>query len=413
MAITYTFPLTGSTFVSLYNPFYYVLTSTNVAKTNFKFVIDLSINYTICGSSTIASKSIGRFKVYPNPTDNKGYFDAHSILANYVNNQDFYPTITGLQPICSAIQYFQSFGEEYDDNPLSAATGTTIYPALATASGRAINSIRQFDESLNLNSYDAVNRPDTKFLTSWNFNFYKNIYRNEWETTQIVDTSSPSGFYYYYINTFNSTGGTIGQFRIQNSVSRTKTEVPTGTKNLYNLISNNLLGGGSRRVIDTDVDNYYVEYRSSTGQLSQLYGFQIVEDCTKYEKIRIAFLDPLGSYDYWTFEQKSRQAISVKSDTWTKKWGSDYVIGDRGDTSLYVNGDKELEVTSGWLKQHESDFLQKIFTSPSIYLIKTDGTKIPLILNTREAELKKTQNENLINYTIVFGFAHKIYGQNG
>lgn len=396
--------------VPLYNPFYYVVDSTNSTKRNFKYIFDLSYS-----KGTGAPISIGRFKVYPNPNDNQGYFTPHSIFQNYVDNMEHHPLIQSLVANDGSYVYcYLSIGEEYDDSPLSAATGTTIYPDIITTSIIGLNSIFQSNQVPDLSNYDFGSGAALKyFLSNWNLDYgNKNIYFNEWETISAVQNSPISGIFYVDYWTYNATGGTIGHYRYTNSLSSLKIEIPSGTQNLYLMTANNLLGGGVRKIVDTDVSSYIV-YINDT--IDNSYGFRYIINplCERFEKFRICWLNSLGGFDYYTFNLMKRDYLKVNRGDWDKKIGYGYQIGDRGKTINYVNGDQSIVVTTDWLTNQENNFIQNLFTSPSIYYIDSQYNLIPLILQSSDFELKKLVNDDIVNYTLEFQTAHKKYGQNG
>lgn len=385
----------------LYNDFYYTLSANTSNLLNHKYIVDVD------AYPGLVLNSAGRFKFINSPTTNRGYFTPHNILQHYSDNQNVNPTIT--TPTLNnngLVAFTLKWGEEYDrSTALSAATGTTIYSNLITTTGIGLNAVHQFDEPYSLQDYDWSNIASTvhtKFLTPWDTTKYKKIFFGEYETGFIY-TSNPS-FATARIDvvTFDSALNNIAttSYNITGAgFSNYRHEIPMGTANLG--------------INSPSVYYYSVTLYNSINRFTKNYYYQINQDCPRYDKVRITWLNQLGGYDYWTFYLIERNFISVKRNEWVKKPNQNYNIGDRGRTTLGVNGQQSFQVTSEWLTTAESDFISQMFTSPNIYRIDSTGTKIPLQLKNTDLEIKKVDNDKIINYTLDFEYAFKNYGQNG
>ena len=111
-----------------YNDMVFVVSSSNVAQSNFKFIADVVIN----GVSF-------RQAVFPNPTYNTGVFNIGRIVENYVSSNLSTNTYGFQENTNSIVTVTVKFGEEYGTTPV-------VYPNLTSVTKFAWNSIFDFLE---------------------------------------------------------------------------------------------------------------------------------------------------------------------------------------------------------------------------------------------------------------------------
>ena len=114
---------------SLHAPLYYVVTSTNTAQTNFKYVCDIYVNGNL----------ITRLKSFPQPTSSKGIFNIASVVRNYWASY-FKPDIVSPSAFSYTgsdiyVDFVIKFGEEY---------GGVTYLDLTTSTKRAYNYVQDY-----------------------------------------------------------------------------------------------------------------------------------------------------------------------------------------------------------------------------------------------------------------------------
>ncbi len=394
----------------VYNPFYFALSGTNTNHLNYKFIVDVVAN----------GNNAGRYKFYATPSNNVGYFTPHRILQNYATNDNFDPTVTApTLNLWGIILYTLRWGEEFDSNPFSAATGTTIYSNITSTNGICLNAIYQHDETPVLNDYDwskLTLSKHTKFLTNWDANNRKTIFLNEYETHYLYTSNPVFGPAQYLIATYDFSGGSIGFYSLPVSGVTGgfqldyRHELPSGTKNLA-ISAFNQVSSLTDTIINGSVYSYSILFQNQATRLTERIYFDINQKCLQFDKTRIAWLNRFGGYDYFTFYLMKRDFISVKKNNWSKRVDQNYSVGKRGSSVLNTYGQSSFNLTSDWITSEEATFISVMFTSPEIYLIKTDGTKIPLVLKTSDFEIKNLDNDRLINYTIEFDYSHLTYGQ--
>jgi hypothetical protein len=395
----------------LYTPIYFALSGDNTSFLNHKFIVDIAVN----------NEFAGRYRFTPNPITKIGHFDISDIISNYVDNQDFNPTITSpLLNNSGIVHYVLAFGEEYDLSlSLTAATGTTIYPFLLFKVGYGLNAVNQPEETYKLHDYDwnqMTGSHKTKFLTDWNYNYNKKIFHHEYETTCIFTTIPTFSVAKYQVITYDPSGSTLGSYLFDISggtpFNNYRHELPIGTQNFY-INAFNFVTSTTDLIMKPNVGSYYVIFYDTSFHDSVQWNFQINDKCTRFDKVRLCWLNSLGYYDYFTCYLANRTYLLTNKTEWSKKVDYDYSIGKRGRTVLNSNGQKSFTVTTDWLTDAESEFISNLWIASHVFLIDSSGQKIPLIYKGRDHEIKTLDNDRLINYSMEFDFSHKTYRQNG
>ena len=139
------------------------------------------------------------------------------------------------------------------------------------------------------------------------------------------------------------------------------------------------------------------------------------QSCTKYDNIRLAWRNRLGSWDYFNFRSKSTESLDIKKETMSSvvgTWDSttfDYNNWDRGTSTLYSEAKRKLTINSDWLNEDEAVWLEELFTSINVQIIGDNDIIYPVVL-TEKAYTKKTSvnNKIKIQYTIKLEYANKV-----
>ena len=142
-----------------------------------------------------------------------------------------------------------------------------------------------------------------------------------------------------------------------------------------------------------------------------------------YEKVRLTWLNQYGTWDYYTFMQKSVKTISTKGTTYDQlegTWNDNQYKVDSykgGKKSFRVNATETIKMNSDYLSEEHSDWFEELINSPEVYMLKaadqpTEITlasishdslnrfAVPVRLKTTSLTKKTVANDKLIQYTI-------------
>lgn len=151
--------------------------------------------------------------------------------------------------------------------------------------------------------------------------------------------------------------------------------------------------------------------------------YQDTDDCSRYEKLRVKWLNDLGGWDYFTFNMVSSASTKVERDQYKITTGKFNLTS--GGVYKYSEDDKErgyktlnlktidtFIMSSDWIIPETGKFLQGLFTSPEVYLLNpekfekfvTDDSfdiEYPIFLQDTEIEYTSNSPEKkLVNITI-------------
>lgn len=278
-----------------------------------------------------------------------------------------------------------------------------------------INGTRQYaqgDEDYTF-TYALGDTTGSQNPQSWLSNYatysYKPIQIGEWETLSFCNykTNFAAGRAIY--QTFNSNNTLLQTATLSLTLNASGTigryDIPSGTSNLA------LLG-----VSFTNVDHYTVRLVDNTSTFGatrsdpRIYG--INRDCSIYDNVRIAFLNRLGAFDFWTFTQDDKQVYDATRTEYTQQLPWNYNIGDRGRTILSQKIVETHTINTNWISESDYAFLAELVTSVEAYVIdETTGLGYPIIINDTSYEFKTAYRDTIFNLTVNFSYAYNIESQ--
>jgi hypothetical protein len=408
---------------------------------------------------------IGTFKTIPN-NKGVGIFDFSELISNYVNSDNLSTdksTYKKLgQPagsefaihlidrfskntnsckhvtILFSIEYFDGTDilnvQEVISRPLEVFNGYATYSDLLQFGSVGLNNNKNY-------GYYYANL----FLGSSTRNFLTNAPRTQWANKTDYGTLSYSSeldannnesvsyvkFEYY---PEYDAGGTV--LALNDQFDRNSS---TGAYDILGANTNHMImffGAfpGNLRVYGANFRTYLNagEVKSYTIQTFNVLNTATSEKITiniscptlkGYEPIRLTWLNQWGTWDYYTFTQKSTRTLSTQGTTYNQidgEWnGAGYKIdGFRGGKkSFRVNATQAIKMNSDYLSEEHSAWFQELVNSPEVYILRNaiSPTEITLLsaaydslerfvtpvrLKTTSLTKKTVANDKLIQYTI-------------
>jgi hypothetical protein len=382
-----------SSFAPVYNGLVYTASSTNTGEDNFQFVFDVYIN----GSFAT------RHRVSTDPTNGHAKFDAGIIAESYVSH-NILSTTTGFATNPNSYCEIQvKVGEEYD-----VVGVKTLFADLDTSTEiYTFNSVFDFLDFVGYSSSDYLltsstkkflsNAPSTQYVRSGNRLWLYSI------------NNVPSDYTHLQIKTYNSSGVLVDTVNYANTFTASTDvnrflRVGVGPWNILQVQGSTFL----------DNISYYTVQAMDTGvAISEIKRFNIDEACTKYEVIRLQFLNKLGGFDAMNFTKLSRSSSSIERTSYKKGAGtfaSDgtfaYSKGDRMNNTMSVISRDKLIINSDWINEEESTWLKELVTSPLIFQETAAGDLIPVSVTDSLYESKKIVNDKLFNLKLELEYAY-------
>ena len=344
----------------VYSDVSYVVTSTNYAQANFKFIAVIKN----ASGTTIAKL---KAPIFYGTTD-KGVFNISRILQNYVT-YDFTQGLAAISKCSNSyLAYSVEFGEEY---------GGTEYLALASDTGKYVwNGLFNLYGSETTATYQLPLTGSAQFLTRVRTRrvslgqadylyFLRGNVANE-SDMRIIAYDAAGGTTTSVINNSFTDAGDKSEFLLR---------CPAGPDNLNDVLSGQLVSGTAGNIIPANTSYYTMQVinASSNGQ-TELYRFDVVEECSKYSPQYLYFLNPLGAFESVRCSMMSRDKYNVsrkqyKRNNYTLTGNTfAYDTSKHGMTTYATEKTKQVVLNTNWLTETEFEWLQDLIASPVVFL---------------------------------------------
>lgn len=353
--------------------------STNVSgQTDFKFVFDLYVG----------GVQQSRVKLFPEPNNGKGYFDAAPVIRNTFTYEWLTPAETFLicEPNASgqASQTYQyRIGEEYSGvTYLNLASGNiTAYNWNAPLFKR-----RQSDLTAKQNKF-MTNRPNT-INASLGDNIFIGVYDNNFACD---------------IKAYNESNALVSTQSL--TLTNTKfAQLNIGSKAINTYFSNTNINSTIK----------YYEVVSATDSI------RVNLECNpKYESFNLHFLNDWGMFDTAKFGLVSKLTMDIERKGFEKR---DYSLGSNAVT-YYTNNkyneskinyqnkkDYSYKLTMDAPTDAEYEWLAELVASPQIYFEK-DGYYYPVTIKATNYEFSKYVNNRLRVFEVEIEMNQTRYSQ--
>jgi hypothetical protein len=393
---------TPQTYNPAYNDIVFVVTSDNVAQSNFRFVADVYV-----GGQTI------RLTCFPDAVYSTGVFNLGRVIESYVSQNISKSTYGFAQNTNSYAKWYVKFGEIYGTTP-------TVYTNLTTSSDYySWNSIFDFVpfQSYTQTPYVLQQAAVKQLLT----NKPTTVDIRSSEDAWLYAATATSGtIYYSRVRTFDSAGATIQTVLVANTYQAVSSDndrfirFGCGTSNLNNIASSGVISG-SQPIITASVSSYDVTFQTFSGTLvSTPQVYRVNDKCTQSNTYRFHFLNKLGGFDSFTFIRGSKKTSTINRSKYNKvvslstsstTYG--YSLTDREVNYTDTRIKDNIKVFSDWITEDEMEWLEELITSPVVYLDDaTNGLIAVNILNSTH-EFKQEIQDKLFNLEIEFEYNYE------
>ncbi len=382
---------TPEAYPSAHDDMYFVATSDNVAQAGFKFVFDVYIS----------SNLVSRIKLFPDPTNAKGIFNAGGIVRDYIAGY-FKPNTTQTSFSYTGndiyIDYEVRFGEDY---------GGTTYTNLASGTYKAFN---------------FVNPIFRNFSTSY---YQPKI--NTWLTSRDVaaaDVQMGEKLYAGWLNTAGTTTNlslTIQRYLNgggNDDTARTGGAIGCSAFVLFDLSPAAINAYLGETFITASTYQYGVKVNYGGNQSTE---FKVRLACQpRWTPVSLHFLNKLGGYDTFQFRLVNRRSAQVEKKsfeqmTWQYSGGSmsrydSYNRINPGNSTFAVSETVSFKLTSDYINQTDYLWLKDLITSPEVYY-EVAGYYYPVAIGTNNWDEKIRAADKMFNFDLNVQFAQKINSQ--
>ena len=351
--------------------------STDVAADDYKYVMDIFVG----GVQQV------RVKLYPEPSNGRGYFDAGMIVRNTFTYEWLTPSNNVLmcEPNASgqmAQTYNYRIGEEYSGvTYLNSVSGNvTAYNWTAPLFKRKVSDLSVY------NNKALSNRPNVI-----NASLGDNIFIGAKDVSGVV------------VSTYNNSNVKIADTTFNLGSTKAFAQLNIGSPALNN----------PTEIINTAVKYYTVTIGGSV--------FRVNLDCNPmYQSYNLHFMNHLGMFDTAKFDLASRLNMNVTRKNYTKR---DYTLNNSSVTYYdankkynssnvnYLNKkDHTYKLTMNAPTDAEYEWLAELIDSPQVYF-ELDGYYYPVNMKIDAFEYSKYVNNRLRVFEVEIDLNQPRYSQ--
>ena len=359
-----------------YTDLLYAVSSSLISNDQYQYVMDV----------VQAGEVLVRIKQYPNPAGT-GIFNPARILNDYIEynqswktNNEFYPTTT--------VQTFSiRFGEEYGTSPSSSVT---LYNGVGVPGPPIVSGS------------DALVFPGTVDPNNGiSFN---------WQSQSMALTDTPYegqelSYDDYHTMAFYNDGG-YTNMSVEYSPGPTLSYSLTSGSNGFTTVPISTLNIGAGAAWDSVI--------VTAG--SETWTFNKAEECN-YDRIRFAFVNEYGFWDYYGFNLPQRKITTVNRQQINRPFvnystlTAAYQATRRGKDYYNIQYNDSITVTTPFVDQTTAEWLAQMLESPSVFVQDGDNFLPIIITNGNYTHNTNKRSQKTFQYDISFQYSNTRLGR--
>ena len=408
-------PQTTSSFHPGFNDIIFVVSSSNVAQANFQYICDLYLTDET-GALTHAGQTYIREKTPAEPTYTSGVFNIKDIVKSFLSHNIGDATYGFQKCSNSIVEVVCKFGEEY-----GASSAITAYPNLTNTSTRYFwNGLFDFPDIKDYSgNYSGSSSSTLKFLTARPQNGIIRSNERAWlYTLDLTECDRAT------VVTYDNAGAIIATHVITNSLhpvtstGENMIRFPAGPLNL-NSIPASAFVSGAQPIYTDGVMSYSITMTDTVaGQVRDKQYYYLNSECTDSTIYRFHFWNKLGGFDSFSFIRAHTFETDIKRQNFKRNTITRQPSGNYGyakdvqsDIQFNTNLKDTIKVTSDWVSEATTLWLEELLTSPVIYL--DDATHGLIAINPIDTKYirKQWRTDGLHNLEFTFQYSYDRFRQ--
>lgn len=382
MSLTLTQP-TG-TLLPAFNRINYNLISTNANQPGFKYVVKI-----YNGADELMATAY--YDSPANPADSIQFDISKFVQTNFAYTKGILPSATAINSTELLQRFYIKCYEYYEvGGAFVIVLSSEVVSAtkIAFAGAFPLLELKGFNEAL----FNGTDNTTYNALSDWNI---------------VKLRSSDSQVFAFYNNgKITSLGLTI--HLTNGTISNQTIAAPAYTTETITYFKVTPLTYGSVDYIDITLN--YNNGAARVSNIATLY----IQECGKYEPMRLAYLNRYGAYDFLNFDLVSRSTFDIERKSYQKDYTDDvFITGSNIVKNLnpvyYVKETQKWKITSDYLTDAQSELARQLYSSPLVYMNLVndnyvENSWIPVKLVPNSYEMKKTINDKLFNLELDLEF---------
>ena len=403
-----------------YNDNRYVVSSTLYTPT-LRFRVNILKYPYVAGDQPIAS-----LVVYPSvgiyqgtPMQNTAWFDVSRIMQSQLTHDVTIPVANHqafFQNDNSHFEYFMVINEE----DIDAATDRYKDVGVSIFEQKSVwNGVRNIVDWLDFDYNDfIINAPSAtkRFLTDAPSIRNINSAQSDWLYYIVNDKLSANKFLINAYDDVNGTGTLLSSgfvtspYPTSNNYDSQYWRIAIGPQDIAN-IDASLMTGSTPSTVLNGAKSYTIMLLNSTNvQESEAVTFNLDQQCSKYEPVRLHWLNRLGGVDSFNFNLKSIDKTDVKRESYHQQHHTftgftyDYTKASRGQTDYDIQMTEKLTVNTDYVTEDESIWMEDLFTSPVLYR-EVNNELIAMNITGKSIQKKTSLNDKLMQYKFELNYS--------
>ena len=158
------------------------------------------------------------------------------------------------------------------------------------------------------------------------------------------------------------------------------------------------------------VDEVWVNYTNATETKTKILKVKTF-DCSKYEPIRVTFVNKYGALQDLYFTRRSNESLNIKKEDYKASVmdfaNFSYDTSEHQMRTLNLVGNDSITLNTDYIDESCNEHIKQLMLSEQVWMTRlTDGEKVvPLKLKSNSLQIKKKVNDKLIQYTMEFDVA--------
>ena len=159
-----------------------------------------------------------------------------------------------------------------------------------------------------------------------------------------------------------------------------------------------------------EVDEVYVNYTKDGESSTHVLKVKTF-DCSKYEPIRVTFVNKFGALQDMYFTRRNNESVNISTEDYKASVmdfdNFSYDTSSHQMRTLNLMGNESITLNTDYIDESCNEHIKQLMLSEQIWMTRlTDEEKIvPLKLKSNSLQLKKRVNDKLIQYTMEFDVA--------
>ena len=401
-----------------YNDNRYVISSTQWTSTLRFRVNILPLDYPVAPAiaSLVVYPSVGIYQ--GSPFQNHAWFDVSRIMQSLLSHDVNIPAADHQAFSTngnSHAEYFLSIQEE-DISAVSdryEQVGVTIFKPKSVWNGvQALTDWLDFDyNDFIINTASTTKR----FLTSAPSTRYVNTGQSAWLHYIVTDKFAKM----YEIKSYSeadaagtllATGIVTSPYATASTYDERFWRIPIGPYDITK-IDPSLMATSTPTTVLNGAKSYVIRLlNTSLAQVSEAVTFNVDQQCSKYEPVRLHWLNKLGGIDSMNFNLKSIEKTDVKRESYHQQhhtftgFAYDYTKASRGQVDYDIKMTETLKVNTDYLTEAESIWMEDLFTSPVVYR-ELNNELISMNITGKSIQKKTSLNDKLMQYSFDLNYS--------